>query len=439
MRIPLSLCRCAALLLLAWLPLTGAAQSAAPGLRPADYIVAIVNSEPVTNTEVRARMQRVARSMATRDGQVPAEAQLAREVMEQLIVERAQLQQARDSGVLVQDYAVEQAMEGVAQQNGMDKAALLARLREEGISAEQFAQELREQLTLQRLREREVEGRVRVSEADIDRYLAEESRSSNAQTTVNLGHILIAVPENAADAELAARQQRAQEALAAARANSDFAAVAREFSDAPDAASGGAMGLRPLSRYPQLFAQASAQAAAGSVIGPLRSGAGFHIIKVLEKSLAGVPSVVTQHHARHILLRPDEQNDEEAVAARLRELRQRVQSGQARFEDVARQYSQDGSARAGGDLGWVNPGQFVPEFEQVLQTLQPGEISAPVLSRFGVHLIQLIARREAALSAREQREMLRRVVRERKVEADYQTWLQELRARAYVEYREPPQ
>jgi peptidyl-prolyl cis-trans isomerase SurA len=378
------------------------------GVRSADYIVAVVNSEPVTNNEVRARMARVAQNIAEQGGQMPPEALLAREVLERLIVEKAQLQEAKDTGLRVDDYAVDQALGNVARQNGLDKAGLLSRLRAEGVDEKQFREELRRQITLQRLRERDVDGRVRVTDADIDRYLAEQRNggADKAPAAVNLGHILIAVNEGASPAVGAARAARAKQAAEAARTQGDFKAVVKEFSDVPDGQGGGAMGMRPLDRYPELFAKAVGQAPLGGIVGPFRSGAGFHVLKVLEKSQAGMPSVVTQNHARHILLRIGDQ---------------------------------DGSARNGGDLGWASPGQFVPEFEQVLNALQPGQVSDPLVSRFGVHLIQLIERRQAALTPREQRDMVRNVVRERKLETDYQTWAQELRGRAYVEYREPPQ
>lgn len=412
------------------------------GVRSADYIVAVVNSEPVTNNEVRARMARVAQNIAEQGGQMPPEPLLAREVLERLIVEKAQLQEAKDTGLRVDDYAVDQALANVARQNGLDRAGLLARLKSEGIVEKLFRDELRNQILLQRLRERDVDNRVRVTDADIDRYLAEQRRGGGEQaagTAVNLGHILVAVREDASPAEVAEREARARQAAEAARTQADFKAVVQEFSDAPEGRGGGAMGMRPLSGYPELFAQAVGAAPVGGIVGPVRSGAGFHVLKVLEKSQAGLPAVVTQNHARHILLRIGDQMTERDAAQRLADYKRRVESGQASFESLAREHSQDGSARNGGDLGWASPGQFVPEFEQALDRLQPGQVSDPLVSRFGVHLIQLIERRQAALTPREQRDMVRNVVRERKLETDYQTWMQELRGRAYVEYREPPQ
>jgi peptidyl-prolyl cis-trans isomerase SurA len=276
------------------------------GVRSADYIVAVVNSEPVTNNEVRARMARVAQNIAEQGGQMPPEALLAREVLERLIVEKAQLQEAKDTGLRVDDYAVDQALGNVARQNGLDKAGLLSRLRAEGVDEKQFREELRRQITLQRLRERDVDGRVRVTDADIDRYLAEQRNggADKAPAAVNLGHILIAVNEGASPGGGAARAPRAKQAAEAARTQGDFKAVVKEFSDVPDGQGGGAMGMRPLDRYPELFAKAVGQAPLGGIVGPFRSGAGFHVLKVLEKSQAGMPSVVTQNHARHIRRRP---------------------------------------------------------------------------------------------------------------------------------------
>ncbi|MDE1554177.1 peptidylprolyl isomerase [Comamonas aquatica] len=411
----------------------------AAGLRSADYIVAIVNSEPVTNNEVRARMRRVLQAMQAQGArQTPDQDELAREVLERLIVEKAQIQTAKETGIKVDDYAVDQAIQNLARQNGMSADAMRREMAGQGVTEKMFRDEIRNQMLMQRLQEREVDGRVRVSEQDIDRYMAEQ-RSQGGQTdmansTINLGHILITVPERASPSEVAQRQALAEQALQAARSETDFASVARRFSEGGQAI----LGMRPANRYPSLFIEAVGTTPVGGVVGPIRSAAGFHILKVVDKSANGVAAVVTQNHARHILLRTSPQLGEREAAQQLLELRQRLDRG-ARFEDLARQYSEDGSAASGGDLGWAGPGRYVPEFEQALNALQPGQVSQPVVSRFGVHLIQLVERRQATLTPREQREMLRDVVREQKLEKAQATWLQELRGQAYVEYREPPQ
>lgn len=415
------------------------AATAATGLRSADYIVAVVNAEPVTNNEVRARMQRVLQAMRAQGAQqMPPPEELAREVLERLIVEKAQIQTAKETGIKVDDYAVDQAIQNVAQQNGLSPEAMGREMAQQGISEATFREEIRNQLLMQRLQNRDVDGRVKVSEHDIDQYMAEQRRQGGqadmATATINLGHILIAVPERASQAEVAQRQARAQQALEAARKESDFAAVAQRFSEGGQAI----LGMRPANRYPSLFMESVGSTPVGGIVGPIRSAAGFHILKVIDKSASGVAAVVTQNHARHILLRTSPQLGEREAAQRLSDLRQRLEGG-ASFEDLARQYSEDGSAQMGGDLGWAGPGRYVPEFEQALNALQPGQVSQPVVSRFGVHLIQLVDRRQATLTPREQREMLRDVVREEKLEKAHANWLQELRGQAYVEYREPPQ
>ena len=257
---------------------------------------------------------------------------------------------------------------------------------------------------------------------------------------INLGHVLVVVPENATPVQAAERQARAQRAADKVRAGEDFAAVAREFSDAPEGQrAGGLLGLRPADRYPELFVNSTLGLPVGSIVGPVRSPAGFHVLKVVERVTAGMSTTVVQNHARHILLRVGAGLSERQAAERLEELRQRVLRGQADFAALAREYSQDGSAKSGGDLGWAGPGRYVPEFEQALNALRPGEVSQPVVSRFGVHLIELLERREAKLTQREQRDMVRDQVREKKLDEAFTTWIQEARGRAYVEYRDAPQ
>ena len=358
-------------------------------------------------------------------------------------MEKIQMQNAKEMGLKVDDYAVSQAVKSVAQQNKIAEEDMYRRLAQDGISKEQFRDELRSQMLVQRLREREVDSRVKVSETDIDQYLSEQRSASSAapaaSAEINLGHILIAVPEGASAETVEAQKAKADKVVAEIRGGKDFFETARASSDAADAKQGGLMGLRPADRYPELFVNATQKAAVGSVVGPVRSPAGFHILKVVDRSLSGVPSVAVQSHVRHILLRMGAKLSEKEAAQRLEDYRRRIESGQATFESLAREYSQDGSAQNGGDLGWAGAGRYVPEFEQVVESLQPGQISQPLLSRFGMHLIQLLDRREVKLSQREQREMIRDVVREKKLEEAYGNWMQEARSRAYVEFREPPQ
>ncbi|WP_427914222.1 peptidylprolyl isomerase [Ramlibacter sp. MMS24-I3-19] len=409
--------------------------------RAADYIVAVVNSEPITNTEVRTRLLRFEQQLAQQGTAMPPRAELARVVLERLISEKAQLQLAQENGIRIDDFQVDQAEANVARQYDMDVPQLHRQLAAEGASVAAFRQDLRNQLTLTRLRQREVESRVRVSESDIDQYIREQQGSADASATeLNLGHILIAVPENASESQVRELQAKAEGVLQRVRAGEDFATLARQFSDVPGAAaSGGQMGLRPADRYPALFVDAVRSLPTGGVASLVRSGAGFHVLKVLEKKQGGMPGIeVTQTHARHILLRTGPQQTEAQARDKLLDFKRRIASGTADFAQLAREYSQDTSAARNGDLGWSNPGNFVPEFEEVMNALAPGQVSDPVVSRFGVHLIQVLERRQAKLSEREQREMIRGLVREKKLDEAYMQWAREVRGKAYVEFRDPP-
>ena len=434
--------------LLACLPATAQQLRATPQLgslappaapRAADYIVAVVNSEPITNNEVRARAVRFEQQLTADGHAVPPRPELLKAVLERVISEKAQLQLAREVGIRVDEAMINQAEANFAAQNNVSVAELRRRLAADGIPLATFHDDLRGQLTLMRLRDREVDSRVRVSDVEVEQYL-QEQQASGAATQLNLAQVLVAVPENAPASQVQALQARAEAVRRRASAGEDFAALAREFSDAPGARTdGGQMGLRSSDRYPELFLEAVRPVPVGGVSGVIRSGAGFHVLKVLERGQPGLAATtVTQNHVRHILLRPSGNLTEVGARRRLEEFRQRVQSGQADFAALAREFSQDSSAAQGGDLGWSGPGLFVPEFEDAVARLQPGQISEPIVSRFGVHLIQLLERRQAALSAREQREAVRNQLREKKLDEAFLQWAQDVRGRAYVEYREPP-
>ena len=348
---------------------------------------------------------------------------------------------ARASGVRVDDNAVDNAVLGVAQQNQLSVEELRRRLVTDGIPYAQFRSELRDEIMVSRLRQREVDSRVVVTETDIDQFLRDqESGNDPTALEINLAQILIAIPENASVEQLAVLQAKAAQVADRARAGLDFTALSNEFSDLPTRGTGGLMGLRSADRYPALFLEATQSLRAGGVAGPVRSDAGFHILKVIEKKQAGMPGVnVTQTRVRHILLRLSPQLTEASAKEKLADIKKRIASGQADFAAEARENSADGSAKDGGDLGWTNPGSFVPEFEQVMNGLAPGQISEPLVSRFGVHLVQVMERRNTQLSTRDQRDLARNILRDKKQEEAYSLWAQEIRGRAYVEYREPPQ
>lgn len=422
---------------------TGQPSLVAPSaVRQADFIVAVVNSEPITNHDVAVEVRRAQQQLTQQRQPVPEARELARDALERLINEKAQLQLAKENGIKVDDPSVDQAEQSVALQNQISVEELRRRIGQEGLSPKDFREQLRNQLLLTRLREREVEPRVRISDLEVEQYLQERQAASGVASNqlVNIAQVLVAVPENASDSQVAALQAKAQRALERARAGEDFAALARDLSDAADRANGGQLGLRPTDRYPGLFLEATQGLPVGGVAGLVRSGAGFHVLKLVERRTAGLPPMmVTQSRARHILLRPSAQLSEAAARDKLNDFRRRIQTGQTDFATLARESSQDGSAEQGGDLGWAYPGQFVPEFEAVMNRLAPGQISDPLISRFGVHLIQLLERRNTTVSEREQREMVRNMLRERKLAETYESWARDVRARAYVEMRDPPQ
>ena len=409
--------------------------------RSADYIAAIVNSEPITHYEVRNRLLQVEQQLSARGGSMPPRQELYAQVLERLISERTQIQLARENGIRIDAATLDGAVLNVARQNQISMEQLRQRLLEDGIDYNSFRNGLADQLLLQRVREREVEPRVRITDTDLDQFMREQRENANpADVDLNIAQILIAVPDNTTEAQILPLAAKAQRAFERARAGEDFAAIARELSDAAGARdNGGQIGLRPIERYPTLFVEATQNLAVGSVAAPVRSGAGFHVLKLIEKRQQGFDNLsVQQTRARHILLRTNAQLSESTARERLNDLRKRIAGG-LDFATAARDNSQDGSARDGGDLGWAVQGQFVPEFEEVMNSLAPGQVSQPLTSRFGVHLIQVQERRERKMDAREQREAARGALRERKLDDAFQTWAQDLRARAYVEYREPPQ
>jgi peptidyl-prolyl cis-trans isomerase SurA len=319
---------------------------------------------------------------------------------------------------------------------------LRQRLQQEGISVAAFREQLRNQLMLTRIREREVDARIRISEIEVEQLLQEQIKSQGlrAPAEINLGMILIAVPENSTDAQIKPLEERARDIARRARNGDNFAELAKAFSQAIDrGANGGVMGLRAEDRYPELFVQATRQLPVGGVSEVVRSGAGFHVLKVLERQQAPATLVATQTRARHILLRLGPQLTQAQALAQLSALRQDIVSGKADFAEAARRLSQDGSAAQGGDLGWASPGMFVPEFEQVMNRLRPGQVAEPLVSRFGVHLIEVTDRREAPMSDAEQRALARNLLREKKLDEAYAAWVQDVRGRAYVEMREPAQ
>ena len=407
----------------------------------ADYVVAVVNSEPITNSEVRAAMQRVSEQLKTQGQPLPSAEERKIGVLDRLISDRAQLNMAAEFGLRIDEATIDAAEQNLANQSAVTVEALRQRMAKTGVSVATLRAQLRDQITLTRLREREVDSRVRISDQDVDRAIAEQQAANTDPMAqeINLAQLLVAVPERA-DATLQSQlQAQAQALLVRTRSGEDFAILVKQYSDAARS-NGGQFGLRRGDRYPPSFVQATQNVPVGAVSELVRSGAGFHILKVIERRApSALVKTVTQTRVRHILLRTTPELSVAVATQRLEELRQRITSGKTDFATAAREVSQDGSASKGGDLGWASPGMFVPQFEETINSLSEGEVSKPTVSRFGVHLIQVDDRRRIDLSPRDVRELVRNQLHEAKLDEAYAAWAKDVRQRAYVELRDPPQ
>jgi peptidyl-prolyl cis-trans isomerase SurA len=413
----------------------------AQNAQSADFIVAVVNAVPITNSELTAAVKGMTKNLQKQRQVVPADAELRRKVLDQMVSDRAQLQLAQETGIRVDDAAIEQAELDVAAQRQVDLTTLHSQLAKDGLSVALFREQLRDRMTLSRLREREVQSRIRVTDVDVDRAIQEqlEGNKDPFLQELNLAQLLVAAPEKATPDQLASLYKYAEKILARIRGGEDFDRWVQSVS-AADRANGGRLGLRRADQYPQSFVLATEKLPVGGVSEIVRSAAGFHILKVMEKRAPSVlVRTVQQTRARHILLRQSPEMTQAVAQELMVDLKKQIQTGRATFQDLARAYSQDGSAAQGGDLGWANPGMFVPEFEEALNRLAEGEVSNPVVTRFGVHLIEMVERRRVDLSPREVRELVRNQLRESRYQETFVTWAKEVLDRAFVEIREPVQ
>jgi len=399
-----------------------------------DRIVAVVNKEVITQRELNERMDRIEKDLARRGTSLPAREELERQVLERLIIEKVQLQLAQETGLRVDDLELDRTVARVAEGNKLSMAQFRQALERDGIRFDTFREALRNEILVNRLRERDVISKITVSDGEIENLLSEQSERKGAGTEYEIAHILVRVPEQPSPEQLNARRERAEEAMRRGREGADFAQVAAAYSDAPDALQGGVMGWRSQDRLPELFVEALTKLKPGDVSGVLRSPAGFHVLKLIALRGAGAPLMVEQSHVRHILVRTNELVSESDARRKLTNLRERILHGE-NFGELARLNSDDGPAQRGGDLGWVYPGDTVPDFERALSELKPMEISQPVKTSFGWHLIQLLERRTADMSPERKRIEARRVLLDRKGDEAYQEWLRQLRDRAYVELR----
>lgn len=398
-----------------------------------DRIIAIVNDEVITERELAARVDFALRQLAQQGTQPPPRQVLEKQLLERVINDRVQMQHARDTGTRVDDAELDRAMVRIAEQNKMTVAELRVTLAKDNVPYDKFREDIRSEITLSRLREREVAQKIVVTESEIDNFI-QSQLAQPGRDEFNVSHILISVPEKATPEQLQARRDRAEQALAQIKAGTDFRQVAAAFSDGPEALQGGLIGWREASRLPALFLDALRPLQTGQLSELLRSPNGFHILRLNERRGGAAPILVQQTRARHILIKTNELVSEAEARNRILTLKERLDN-KADFAELARARSEDTSASRGGELNWVSPGDTVPEFERAMDALKPGEISGPVRSPFGWHLIQVLERRNQDMTQEGQRMNARQTLRERKTDEAYQEWVRQLRDRAYVEQR----
>jgi peptidyl-prolyl cis-trans isomerase SurA len=399
-----------------------------------DRIVAVVNNEVITRGDLDNQLRFALLQLKQQGTPPPPHDILQRQILERLISTSVQVQLAKDTGLRVDDTELDRAIQRIAQDNKLTLPQLQATLEKDGMPFAKFREDIRNQILLARLREREVDNRIVVTESEIDNFISTQQTQTEQGAEYNLSHILITVPENAAPEQIQARRARAEQALEQLKAGADFRQVAATFSDAPDALQGGAMGWRDAARLPALFVDGLRSLQPGAVSQLLRSANGFHILKLNDRRGSTAPVMVSQTHARHILIRTNELVPEAEARRRLVSIRERLEN-KGDFAQLARQFSEDPSNARGGDLGWLSPGDTVPEFERAMNSLKPGELSEPVQTPFGWHLIEVLERRNEDMSRERVRLEARRALQARKSDEAYQEWVRQQRDLAFIEYR----
>jgi len=398
-----------------------------------DRIVAIVDQVVITEKELADRIKSVSAQLEKQGTELPPPAILEKQILERMITDRLQLQFASQTGLRVDDNQLDKTIERIAGQNKMDIPAFKKALQEDGIQYRKFREDIRNEITLARLREREVDNRINITESEIDSFISMQS-ASNSTDEFEISHILIRAAEDTTPEDLKKLRAKADDALSQLQAGKDFAKISASFSDAPNALEGGSLGWKNGSQIPALFLEALKPLKTGEASQVLRSPNGFHILKVTNRRGGSSPLVVGQTHVRHILIKFSEVVSEKDAMTRMLDIKERLDNG-GKFEDLARQYSDDGSAKSGGDLSWVNPGDTVPEFEKTMNALAPGEISNIIKTQFGLHVMQVIERRNQDMSKEAARIKARQEIRARKSDEAFQDWVRELRDRAFVELR----
>ena len=399
-----------------------------------DRIVAVVDQTVITEQELEGRIATVTAQIKKQGNELPEESILRKQILERLISDTLQIQFAAQTGLKVDDSQLDKTIERIAEQNQLTLTEFSEALAKDGISMRKFRADIRNEIIIARLREREVDGRVNVSESEIDNYLTSQASRNESQDEFEISHILIRTPEEGATEDIQKAKAKAEEAINQLKAGASFAKVSASFSDAPNALEGGNLGWKSGTQIPALFLDALKDMQVGENSATLRSPNGFHILKLTNKRGGNSPLVIQQTHARHILIKITEVLSENEAKQKMDVIKERLDNNE-KFEALARQYSEDSTASNGGDLGWVNPGDTVPQFEKAMNDLKDNQISAPVRSQFGWHIIQVLERRSQDMSKESARLKARQEIRNRKADEAYQDWIRELRDRAYVELR----
>jgi peptidyl-prolyl cis-trans isomerase SurA len=399
-----------------------------------DRIVAVVDQTVITEQELEGRIATVTAQLKKQGTELPEENILRKQILERLISDTLQLQYAAQIGLKIDDNQLDKTIERIAEQNQLTLTEFSNALAKDGISMRKFRADIRNEITIARLRDREVDGRVNVSESEIDNYLTSQSSLNENTDEFEISHILIRTPEEGATEDIQKAKAKVDEAVTQLNSGTNFAKVSASFSDAPNALEGGNLGWKKGSQMPALFLEALKNMQVGEVSAPLRSPNGFHLLKLTNKRGGNSPLVIQQTHARHILIKITEVMSDDEAKKKIDTIKERLDNGE-KFEVLARQFSEDSTASNGGDLNWVNPGDTVPPFENAMNALKDGQISAPVRSQFGWHIIQVLERRSQDMSKESARLKARQEIRARKADEAYQDWIRELRDRAYVELR----
>lgn len=399
-----------------------------------DHIVAVVNDEVVMASELEERLRAVRQQLMEQGTQLPPTSQLKKQVLDRLIMNKLQMQMAQQTGIRVDDETLNRTISSIAAENGVSLTQFREILEKDGYSYAQFREDIRNEIMISRLRQRAVDNRVSVSDREIENHLTNQQHQGETEVEYRLSHILVAVPRSPTSSDLEETRKKAERIREELQNGADFGKTAATYSDGQQALEGGDLGWRKSGQLPTLFSGSVSNMQEGDISDVIRSSSGYHIIKLTDVR-DSEKVVITQTRARHILIRPDELTSEEDAFRRLNQLRMRIRGG-ADFAELARGHSNDTvSAADGGDLGWVSPGDLVPEFQEVMDSLNPGQVSEPFQTQFGWHIVQVLERREHDNTEAIRRARAREAIRQRKLEEARENWLREMRDEAYVEYR----